>query len=185
MMELNELKSVWKHPEAGSKNNEELRQMLVQAKIPVLRQIQRQTIVESFALGVFLVCYYSMFDGQQKTLMVNLLLVAVGIMTIVHSIYGYILVNTPDGKSCNLLASLQRREKQIRYFALLSVALRTVFAIALIIFFTENPVLNTARSIALIFVILVFALQMTMIMQIWIGRLKKIRKIIEDFNTLR
>jgi len=184
-MELNELRSAWKHPEAGSKNNEELGQMLVQAKIPVLRQIQRQTIVESVALGVFLVCYYSMFDGQQKTLMVNLLLVAVGIMTVVHSIYGYILVNTPDRKSCNLLASLQRREKQIRYFALLSVALKTAFVMALTIFFTANLELSTSRWIALVFVILVFALQMTMLMQIWIGRIKRIRKIIEDFNTLR
>lgn len=185
MMELNELRSAWKHPEAGSKNNEELRQMLVQAKIPVFRQIQRQTVFESVALSVFLVCYHNMFDGQQKSITVNLLLVAVGIMTIVHCIYGYILLNTPDRRSSNLLASLQRREKQIRYFALLSVALKTVFAIALVTFFTANLVLNTARSIALVFVILVFALQMTMLMQIWIGRLKKIRKIIEDFNTFR
>src|SRR5687768_10948718 len=88
-MELDQLKSTWNTPEVSSKTTKELKTMLLESRHPVLRGIRKQFAIEIAGWSVFLLCYYTMFDGDQKPVLVNLILVIAVLCSLIHNLTGY------------------------------------------------------------------------------------------------
>ena len=74
-MEDDKLKSIWNSVPTAQKSNTELTEMLKERNHPVLKAIKKQALFELAAFSIFLFCYYSMFDGTEKPLLINFLLV--------------------------------------------------------------------------------------------------------------
>ena len=70
-----DLKTLWKEVKTPEKDANQLSNMLKAKNHPVLKSIKRQAVFEFLAFAIFLFCYYTMFDGNKKPLLINLILV--------------------------------------------------------------------------------------------------------------
>lgn len=179
-MELEQFKSDWNEISISGKNTAELKSMLSENKHPVLRGIRSQLSIEIFGWSAFLICYYSMFDGDQKPLMINCLLVVSVLISFFHNLWGYrsskYLVQGGD-----LLLSLKLYLKKMQRYALISIVSRILFATGLLIFFSYNINLTNARYLALAVGVVVIALQIGLLVSVWNRRLKSLKISIEGF----
>lgn len=176
-MELDDLKSSWKNLPSGNKNEIEIAAVLAKAKGSVFQQIRQHITYDALGLSLFLVCYYTMFDGDKKPVIINLVLIAAALLAIVHGIMGYRLSRSPLQDS-SLLNSLIWQEKRIRNFAVFSVFYRVVFAAALILFFTYNLKMTEEKWVSLLLIGSIFLVQITILIGIWNSRLKRLSKTI-------
>ena len=88
-MELENLKSGWKNIDFERKSEIELEQMTLLKNHPILHKIRIKILIESIALCLLLLVYYDWFDGHQKPLYANLLLVLSILARIGNNIFGY------------------------------------------------------------------------------------------------
>lgn len=180
-MELNELKSAWDAVKTPVKSNKELSAMLVEGKHPVLKEIRKQFTIEVTVWSAFLLCYYTMFDGDQKPVFINSLLVISMLFALIHNLSGYsfakYLVN--DG---TLKSSLERYLAKVKVYAGVSIFSRVVLITGFLIFFTYNIKFVTSKYILLAVVIVVFLVQLRWLFRLWAKRLKILGNAIKDLN---
>lgn len=177
-MELDELKSDWKNIVTGNKTKEQISLMLKENNHPVLRGIRKQLVIEVIGWALFLICYYSMFDGHQKPLMINVLLVASVLISLIHNLFGYNFArHIVDGE--NMLISLMNYFSKVKRFAILSVMFRIVFTAGLLSFFCYNIRFGPGKYILLVVIILGVLFQLIILGSIWIKRIKRLKQSIE------
>lgn len=181
-MELDQLKSAWNAVQTPVKTNKELSDMLIESKHPVLKDIRRQFLIEILGWSVFLLCYYTMFDGDQKPVLINVLLIASMLFALIHNISGYsfakYLVNGSTIKS-----SLERYLSKIRIHAAVSILSRLVLITGFLVFFTYNIDFTTPKYVLLIGAIIVFLIQFGWLFNLWRKRLRTLRDTISNFNV--
>ncbi len=179
-MELDALKSTWKNIEAPLKTPEEIQQMLKENNHPVLKQIRKQLGIEVIGWSAFLMAYYTMFDGDQKPLLINILLVVSVASALIHNLTGYGLSrHLVAGTSVR--ASLQRYLMIVRTYAVISVISRVVLMAGFLLFFSYNISFNTGKSLMLSAAIILFALQLIVLCRIWLGRLRRLNNSLSAF----
>ena len=88
-MELTELKQVWDTVEIPVKSTDDIKLMLSENNHPVLKKIRKQLTIEIIGWSVFLICYYSMFDGDHKPIWINIILVVSVLLPLIHNLLGY------------------------------------------------------------------------------------------------
>lgn len=181
-MEINELKSGWDQVSTPEKTNEEIKLMLSENRHPVLKGIRRQAAIEIAGWSVFLACAYSMFDGAEKPLWVNILLAVSVIWPVLHNLMGYrfakYLVN-----GTNIQASLMNYLSNVKGYALVSVMSRILFAAGLLLFLTYNIHFNPSKYLSLGFIVLIFTAQVGLLYRLWITRLTKLNKAVLGFSS--
>lgn len=179
-MELDQLKSTWNTPEVSSKTTEELKTMLLESRHPVLRGIRKQFAIEIAGWSVFLLCYYTMFDGDQKPVLVNLILVIAVLCSLIHNLTGYSFSKYLISGS-NIRASLERYLSKIKSFAVVSVCTRLVFMAGFLLFFTYNIQFNATKYLLLGAMGLVFLAQLVWLGNLWAKRIRTLTRAIGDF----
>lgn len=180
-MELDEFKSAWKTLEFPVKDDGEVLSMIRESKHPVLKKIRRQLTIELAGLTVFLLCYWSLFDGASRHLWVNLLLVVTILITICYNAYGYYVAkNIVD--NANLQASLKSYLNRMKRYALGSVISKALYAFSLITFFTYDLKFNSSHYYALGGVMIIFIIQLIFLAAMWAGRLSNLRKSIVELS---
>lgn len=137
-MDLENLKSDYKKQGLEDlKTAENLNRMKQSGNHPVLRSIKKQLIFESIIWAVILVVYYDFFDGQQKSILWNLLLVISILSVLIHNVLGYILVKNPIfGDS--IKESLLKYLAKIKTFSFISIVSRVLAVTILLGFLTSN-----------------------------------------------
>jgi hypothetical protein len=179
-MELDQLKSTWNISEVPAKTTEELKRMLLESKHPVLKEIRKQFVIEIAGWSVFLLCYYTMFDGDQKPLWVNFVLVITMLSSLLHNLSGYSFSRfLPGGNS--IKASLDRYLKKIRTYASISIFSRIFLMTGFMLFFTFNIQFTTTKYLLLVAIALVFALQLLWLSRLWVKRISALRNAINNF----
>ena len=179
-MELDQLKSTWNTPEVSSKTTEELKTMLLESRHPVLRGIRKQFAIEIAGWSVFLLCYYTMFDGDQKPVLVNLILVIAVLCSLIHNLTGYSFSKYLISGS-NIRASLEHYLSKIKSFAVISVCTRLVFMAGFLLFFTYNIQFNATKYLLLGAMGLVFLAQLVWLGNLWAKRIRTLTRAIGDF----
>ena len=179
-MELDQLKSTWNTPEVSSKTTEELKTMLLESRHPVLRGIRKQFAIEIAGWSVFLLCYYTMFDGDQKPVLVNLILVIAVLCSLIHNLTGYSFSKYLISGS-NIRASLEHYLSKIKSFAVVSVCTRLVFMAGFLLFFTYNIQFNATKCLLLGAMGLVFLAQLVWLGNLWAKRIRTLTRAIGDF----
>ena len=179
-MELDELKSAWNNIEAKPKPIEEMRLMLLENKHPVLKGIRQQMAIEIAAWAVFLLCYYSMFDGDLKPAWINIMLIVSVVLPLIHSVMGYkfarYLVN-----GTNIRASLQNYLAKVKVYAMVSIISRLFLLAGFLLFFTYGTSFNPGKYVSIAVIILLFLIQLLLLCRLWAKRLKNLRKAVTLF----
>lgn len=181
-MEIDDLKSDWNTIKPTPKSEETLLLMLQENKHPVLKSIRKQIVFEVLAWFFFLMVYYSMFDGAEKPLWVNLVFTGTLLLPITHSIYGY-YYNKYLVNGSNIKMALDQLYNRLKNYALFSVVGRIGFICGLLLFFTYNIDFTATKYYSLAVIVIVFLIQMFVLYRIWNKRLKRIRDTIYAFSA--
>lgn len=180
-MEFNELKSTWKTVETPAVSITEIQSMLSENKHPVLKDIRKQLTIEIIGWCIFLMCYYSMFDGDKKPVWINILLILSILLPVVHSLMGYRFAKYLV-KGTNIQESLKKYLSNVRIYAVISIISRQGYLIGLLLFFMYGLSLNTSKYIFLSVIGLIFLIQLLISCKIWGTRLKKLGNSLKSFS---
>lgn len=183
-MELDDLKSDWNAIQPIPKKEETLLLMLQENKHPVLKSIRKQIVFEVLAWSVFLMVYYSMFDGATKPFWVNLVLITSLLMPMLHSFYGY-YYNKYLADGSNIKVALEQLYTRLKNYAFITIIARVGFICGLVLFFTYNIHFTTTKYFLLGFILVVFSIQLFVLYRIWLKRLSALQETIKAFYELK
>ncbi|MFL9831478.1 hypothetical protein ABS764_11530 [Flavobacterium sp. ST-87] len=183
-MELHDLKSDWKAIEADSKDEATLVRMLQENKHPVLKSIRKQILLEITGWVLFLMVYYSMFDGSEKPFWVNLILIISLLLPILHNVYGY-YHNRYLTDNSNIKIALVQLYIRIKKFALIAVIARLGFISGLLVFFTYGIQFTMPKYFLLLFTTVIFLIQLRILYRIWIKRIIQIQDCIHTLEEVK
>lgn len=180
-MEIDELRSAWNNVETPAKTTDEIELMLQENRHPVLKGIKKQAIIETAGWLVLLTCYYTMLDGNDKPLSINILMVVCVLFPLIHNLMSYrfakylVQGNTIRESVSNYLAN-------VRVYARISVAARALFATGLLVFLTYGIQFNQAKYFSLGIIILIFLVQLALLGNLWLKRLNKLNAILTGLD---
>lgn len=183
-MEADDLKSCWKSIEPVFREKETLLRMMQENQHPVLKSIRKQILFEITGWVLFLMVYYSMFDGAEKPFLVNLVLIISLLLPIFHSLYGY-YYNKYLTNHLNVKLALEQLYNRIKKYALISIISRVGFISGLLLFFTYNIHFTTTKYFSLLFVAVVFLIQLVVLYRIWNSRIIQIRDCIDTLEDVK
>lgn len=180
-MELDDLKSSWNSTISQPKTENDLHLMLKENNHPALKRIRKQIVIETAGWLVFLLCYYTMFDGAAKPLIANAMLVIAVLAALLHNLTGYSfsknLVVDKDIKTA-LLAWLAKMKLHAR----VSIVLRVIFIAGLLTFFCWNVSIDARRYVLLAAGLILLVIQLVVLNSIWMGRIRSIRNTLNSLS---
>lgn len=180
-MELDELKYAWDTIKTPVKSTDDIKLMLSENRHPVLKKIRKQLTIEIVGWSVFLICYYTMFDGNHKPIWINITLIVSVLLPLIHNLMGYrfakYLVN-----GVTIRESLKNYLSKVKIYAIVSIICRLFFVIGLLLFFTYGISFNTQKYASLAIIILIFLIQLSLLYRVWAKRLKSLESIVTIFG---
>lgn len=180
-MELSELKNAWNNIESPTNTAEQIQSMLLEKKHPVLKKIRIQLTIEIIGWSAFLLCYYTMFDGDRKPVWINIILVISVLLPLIHNLLGYgfakYLINGNTIKE-----SLERYLAKVKIYVIVSVISRILFISGLLFFFTYGLSLNTHKYLLLIMAVSIFVIQLIFLYTLWMKRIRILHNSLVAFN---
>lgn len=183
-MELDDLKSEWNSIQPIAKSEESLLLMLEENKHPVLKSIRLQIMIEVTAWLLFLLCYYSMFDGETKPFLVNLFLIIALLLPIGHSLYGY-HYNKYLTNGANIKIALDALYIRLKTYAFYTILTRIGFVCGLLLFFTYGIYFTTTKYLLLVCICMLFLIQLFFLYRLWKKRIRLIQELIETLNNVK
>lgn len=180
-MEFNELKSTWDAVKTPTISAIEIQNMLSENKHPVLKSLRKQFAIEIAGWLIFLAFYYSMLDGAEKPMWINLLLIFSILLPFVHNLMGYRLSKNLVYGS-NIYESLKNFLSKVKTYAIVSIISRQIYLIGLLIFLTYGTNINSNKYLPLIIIISFFLIQLGVLSKIWRKRLKSLENTIATFR---
>jgi len=180
-MELAELKHAWDTIETPVKSTDDIKLMLSENGHPVLKKIRKQLIIEIIGWSVFLLCYYTMFDGDHKPIWINITLIVSVLLPLIHNLLGYrfakYLVN-----GATIKESLKNYLSKVKIYATVSIICRLLFMTGLLLFFTYGVSFNTKKYVSFAIIILIFLVQLSILCRLWAKRWKKLENVVTVFG---
>jgi hypothetical protein len=180
-MELDDLKNTWQNINTPDRSATDIKAMLSENNHPVLKGIRKQIIIEVAAWSVFLLCYYTMFDGDTKPVLINMILVISVLFPLIHNLMGYsfarYLVN-----GTTLKESLTTYLARVKLYAVVSISSRVLLAAGFIVFFSYGLSLNAARYYSIAIIGLIFGFQLWVLYRMWAKRLLNIKTAVMGFE---
>jgi hypothetical protein len=180
-MELNELKSTWNTVKTPTISTSEIQIMLAENKHPILKEIRKQLTIEIIGWFIFLMCFYSMFDGDKKPAWINILLILSVLLPIIHSLMGYRFAKYLV-QGANIQESLKNYLAKVKIYAIISIISRQIYLTGLLLFFTFGLSFNTSKYILLAVIGLIFLIQLFISCKIWAKRLKTLGNSLQSFS---
>jgi len=180
-MEFDNLKLNWKKTGVGKKHRNELLMMTKIKNHPNIKRIRIKFIIETILIIVFSAVYYDGFDGANKPLWANALLISSAIAYIIVRFMGWLVLRNPI-KGDNLkksLISFQRKLKRMAFFILLTALL---FGSVIISFFTSSINFTEGKYFVLAGIILSFILLVYLSIRNWLKRIDGIKTTIIEFD---
>jgi len=181
-MENDDLKSLWKGIKTPEKDANQLSKMMKAKNHPVLKSIKRQAIVEFLAFAIFLFCYYTMFDGNKKPLLINLILIFAAAFNMLNHLKGYRL-QQHFRASENIKDDLKSFAAKLKTYQLEVIISKVILLIGLMLFFTNGIEFTEKKWFAMAVIAVVFILQLALLNNIWRKRITRIKLTIQDFET--
>lgn len=180
-MELNDLKATWSTVESPKISTQKIREMASEKMHPILSGIRKQLTIEIMVWSIFLICYYSMFDGDKKPVWINALLVLSVLLPIFHNLMGYRVAKYPV-QGTNIQESLKNHLSKVKTYAVVSILTRQIYLIGFLLFFTYGLSFNSSKYISLLIISLIFLVQLFMSCRIWAKRIKSLGLAVKSFR---
>jgi len=180
-MELDDLKGAWNSTVSQPKTENDLHLMLKENKHPVLKRIRKQIIIETAGWFLFLLCYYTMFDGDAKPLIANAILIIAVLAALLHNLTGYSFSkNLIVDKDIN--TALHTWLAKMKLHARLSIFLRVIFIAGLLTFFCWNVNIDARRYVLLGAGLVLLIVQLVVLNRIWMGRIRSLRNTLDNLS---
>lgn len=180
-MEQDTLQSMWQNNDPSPRTNAEIRSMMHERTHPILKRVRRQLIIETIAYTFFLLAYYDLFDGDQKPLYVNALLVAAMLFALVHTLTGYKLAKAGIAGN-DIRQALRNQLSKLKGYAFISVVSRALAAGCLLFFFTSIITFTVEKYWLLAAILVIFVIQLLLLSKVWLNRIKQIKNAMESFG---
>lgn len=180
-MENDKLKSIWNSVPTAQKSNTELTEMLKERNHPLLKAIKNQALFELVAFSIFLFCYYSMFDGTEKPLLINFLLVFAIAVNMFHHLKGYRLQQYFRASE-NIKDDLKSFAAKMKTYQLETIISKIVLVSGLATFFTYGIQFTEKKWLAIGIIVIIFTIQLILLNRIWMNRIRKIKATIGEFE---
>lgn len=147
-MNIDDLKSDWRRAGNEPLSEKQLAMMTRVRNHPSLRKLRIKFMTEIITLSALLLMYYDGFDGAQKPLLANILLIVSIVLYIVNNALGYTQIQNPS-VSGNLREALAKQTRSLKRLAFLSLTSSVLYATALVVFFTYQMVFTQRKYIIL------------------------------------
>ena len=180
-MEFNELKATWNTVKTPQVPPKDIKKMLSENNHPVLKSIRKQLTIEIIGWSIFLVCYYTMFDGEKKTIWINMLLVIAILAPFIHSLMGYHFSKYLVWGT-NIQEMLKNYLSKVKTYAIISIILRQIYLIGLLIFFSYGLSFNSNRYIVMCVIAIISVIQLVITCRLWKNRVKDLRNSFKSFH---
>ena len=181
-METDNLKSVWQGIAPAQKSKEDLNKMCKEHSNPVLKSIKKQMIIELLGFTAFLFCYYSMFDGADKPLFVNIIITIAILAPILHHVKSYKLQKLFKGGT-NLKDNLTDFVSNLKVLRVENLITRIIYISGMMLFFTYNINFSESNWWALVAILIVFSAQLFILHKVWSVRINKLKLVLQEFST--
>lgn len=181
-MELDNLKSNWKKAGARKKNQNELLMMTKIKNHPDIRRIKIKFIIETIIIIAFLVIYYDGFEGANKPLWANLLLIGTATSYIIVRFVGWLVLLNPV-KGDNLKTSLIIFKNKLKRIAISVLLTSFLFGSAIILFFVSSVDFTKEKYFMLAGMALSLILWVFLSSRNWFKRVESIDTTLLDFNN--
>ncbi len=180
-MDLQNLKTNWSKMNYLPKNDMELEKMTSIKNHPVLKKIKTKLIIETLVISIFLLTYYSAFDGDKKPLYANILLIFSAIAYIINGLLSFQVIQKPiQGE--NLRESIYTYYKKVKTISKISLSITIVYTASLLLFFGLAINFRGEKKWMLLFGIIVLIQLLFLSSRIWKSWLEKLKIEIENFN---
>ena len=174
------LKSAWHNMPAG-KSNLLVKQMLKERSHPSLKRMRRQMLIEIVAYLFFLLVYVDFFDGHQKPVYANMLLVAAFAFSIVHNIAGYRLANARITGN-NVRQLLIARLAGMKRFARVSIGSRVLLGVCFLLFFSSVISFTPVKAGIVLGIVCFFLVQLILLWKTWFARISHLEQTLNYFT---
>ncbi|MHA4896362.1 hypothetical protein ACXZ1K_16530 [Pedobacter sp. PWIIR3] len=182
MMELSEMKSLWKAVPIESTQIDEIVKMINEKSHPVLQKIKRQLVFEMLAWTVVIVLYHSAFDGNKRPAFINLAFVIGFMQAIAYNLSSYFATrNLVHGK--NLTSSMKDYIKKLKKLQWTAICSRIVLMGGILMFFCYNLDMTIKRMISLGCIVAMFVFFLVMLYLTWTKRISKLTGIITSLSS--
>ncbi len=180
-MELQEMKALWQISAATPLSDKEIQQIVRQKSSPLYRAITRQLLWEIGIWMAVLFLYSSAFDGANRSLGANLVLIVGLLQAIVYNLTGYFAARDLIHGS-NIFDSIQTYIRKLHQFRWIALASRLALMISILVFFGYPMKLNPQRMISTGAILGIFSFQLWLIYRSWTERIVKLHSLIQPFD---
>jgi hypothetical protein len=180
-MDLNELKSNWQRSGSQRKALSDLQRMTKLNQHPQLKRIRIKLFVEALALFTFLAIYYTAFDGDQKSFIMNSLLITVVCLYLTCDVAGYLLIKNPI-KANNLVSSVDKLLRNLKILRAFSIVVSALFGAIVILFLTSEIIFTPKKYLILAGMIATLILSLAFLVKSWNARVSNLEKAAGDFR---
>ena len=185
-MDANNLKLIWQKAGGAGKSESEIKRMTNVINHPSVKKIRTKLLIETISLTIFLFIYYDWFDGNNKTLTMNVLLVSSLILYILNDVIGYVSVSRPI-RGTNLKISIEKYYLRIKRFSVFSLITSFLYGLFIILYFTSVINFNKEKYLILIGIVIILLIMTYLSYQLWnkwIESLKiQVKEFISDENN--
>lgn len=136
-MNFDELQASWQHAGGTAKSQEELQMMTKLRNHPTLKRIRVKLIVEIVLLTAFVVLYNNAFDGGNKPLWANLILIIGALVFIANDTIGYAVLQRLTTEH-SIRYSIENFVRKLQRLSVLSISSSLFFGTAVILFFASG-----------------------------------------------
>lgn len=180
-MELEDLKSEWQYADVAFRSDADLLKMTKIKNHPSVKKIRTKLMVEIICSVLFLTVYYDWFDGDQKSIYANILLVSSLLLYIANDVIGYIAI-AKGMNGLNLKVSLENYLIKIRRLSVFSLICTFLYSISFLLFFSSVIHFTKEKSFILLFLVIVLIQMLFWSHLIWNKWIKSLEKQIKDFD---
>ncbi|SFS79480.1 hypothetical protein [Sphingobacterium wenxiniae] len=185
-MNIEQLKTEWQQFPSPHKSKKQLWSMTRIINHPDLYRIRVQFVMEVIAISLFCFIYYDAFDGQNKPLWANVLLLCSITIYLVQRIMAWFYLRSTYHNQ-NLKANLNHFVKRLRWISLLSLSTYILFMTAVVTFFLSSIIFTPTKLTGLILIIIATAWGGFSSLKLWRKRITGIQAVLrgyeEEFHT--
>ncbi|MCX2742726.1 hypothetical protein OO013_02550 [Mangrovivirga sp. M17] len=179
---MEDLKNLWENAGRSPYEKKTIKAMTTLRSHPQLNRLKIKFIIEIVAISLFVALYYDAFDGHQKPLILNILLIFFALAYIFSDLAGMYNLYNPVHKG-SLVQSLLIFANKIKFYGILNTVSSFLFGLSVITFFVQGVELNTIK-ILFITGFLIFLIIMTFIAwKLWMKRIRSIERVITKLTT--
>jgi len=181
-MELDDMKSYWQNMPAESRPAAALKQMIKENKHPVLNSIRVHLVMEIVGWTIFVIVFYDFFDGHQKPLYLNVMILCSGIFVVTHNLLGYRMARNMRADA-NLIQALSNYLVKTKTYSVVSILSRAVSTSTLLLFLTDPIQFTKEKYLMLAGLVLLFAVQMGLLIRLWIKRIQRLEASLHELGS--